>query len=258
MRDLFGLGTEPRILGKEVKKKVLCMSLNYVKSSEPMFGNVQACTSLMQTLLVHGHYTNQKFLTDVHTSVTKKDIIQALDWLVEDADDGDVMMLIIAGRGKEGLELSDGEEFDDFSASLIDFLPGKTTLFMLSDVCLPLNSRFLCKDTSPKCTSSKQIGSKHMPTLLSTPETRRFEDSTKQETCCTLISVYSGGSNGHLAFMLDTLLTTVYPYSVSLQVFLQHAQACMVVNKLDNECSLESGQHIDLQVPIGRLLHLPI
>lgn len=258
MRDLFGLEeTAPsRILGKEIRKKVLCIALNYAHSSSPVFGNVQACTSLMQALLIHGHYIQQKMITDINTEVTKKTINDALDWLTEDAEDGDILMLIVAGRGS--LELSDGSQFTEF-AQLADIVPLGTTLFILSDVYLPLESRFLCKDISSSCTNSKQVGSKNMPILSSKSETRRYEEMSKRETCSTVLCLYSAeGSTGHLAFMLDYLLNNVYAYSITLQALLQYAQACMVVNKLNIECNLESGQYMDLQVPLGRLLHLPI
>jgi hypothetical protein len=257
MRDMFGLDITHSPNRREIQKKVLCIALNYTASSSPQFGNIQACTSLMQTLLVQGHYTQQKFLTDISAPILKKDVITGLDWLVDDVEDGDVIALIIAGRGDEGLELGD-TMFNEFNESLVQYLPLGVSLFILSDVHLPLQSRFLCKDISQECKTSKQIGSKKMPILTSKPETKRFEDVTRHETYSTVVSMYSGGSTGHLCFLLDTLLSTTHAYSIPLQTFFQYAQACMVVNGLDAECSLESGQYIDLQVPLGRLLHFPV
>ena len=108
------------------------------------------------------------------------------------------------------------------------------------------------------CNEKSQVGNKFMPVLKSKGETKRFEDVSKAETYSSVIIIYASGTTGHLSFVLDRLLSTTYLYCVTLQTFLQYCQACVVVNKLDSECSLECGQFIDLQVPLGRLLHMPL
>jgi hypothetical protein len=257
MLDSFGLESViKKIGGKEIKKKVLCIAMNYASTETPVFGNIQACTSLMQSLFIHGHYAEQKLVTDIHAPVIRKTVIDALDWLAEGMDDGDIMLLILAGKGS--LELSDGSTFSEFN-EFVDIAPLGTTLFILSGVYLPLESRFMCKDVSAACTQSIQLGSKKIPKLVSKAETKRFEEMSKHETCSSVICIYCGEpTTGHLAFLLDYLLRNVYTYSITLQTFLQYAQACLVVNGIDGECSLESGQFMDLQVPLGRLLHMPI
>lgn len=241
---------------RELQKKVLGIALNYATSPTPQFGNIQSCTSLLHSLMVHGHYVQQKYINDATSPVSRKDIREGMDWLLENSDDGDVLMVIIAA--KEGLELSDGSFYSTLSEDLIDNLPLGCSVFVVSDSHYPLQSRFMCKDTSIPSKEWIQVGNKNMPVLKSNAETKRFEDVTKPETYSSVVCLYAGGTTGHLLFLLDRLLTTTYLYSVTLQTFLQYGQACLTVNQLDSECSLECGQYLDLQVPLGRLLHLPV
>jgi archaellum biogenesis ATPase FlaH len=80
------------------QKKLLCIGLNYG-------GKLSGCTSdameLKKSMQLHYHITESKCIIDsVTKSITKRNLLDALEWLTSGSESGDVLFLTYCGMSK--------------------------------------------------------------------------------------------------------------------------------------------------------------
>ncbi|KAK0462348.1 caspase domain-containing protein [Desarmillaria tabescens] len=134
------------------RKRALCIGINYYDKENRLKGYIKDATNIRGLLMQNGYKADDvKMLTDdTDNKPTKKNILEALLWLVKDAQSKDSLFLHYSGHGgqiadKNGDEIDGSDEdiecsdsyiiIDDEIHEILKSLPSGCRLTALFDTC---------------------------------------------------------------------------------------------------------------------------
>lgn len=286
MWSLFSEPSQPRaaayVRGAEqalrpARKRALVIGLNYFGSPLQTHGCLDDASSVADALKLRLHVTDTRLLQDAPGSapVTRAVIFDAFDWLLAGAERGDVLFLHFSGRSASAmaplasaspsaLVLSDGAiSISELRSALLDPMPIGVTLFAVFDSGfrgLGLRYRFEDASSGPKASVAAAGRRLASAPQLWTAGATATELTQEAETSASVVLLCDGPnpSRGLLTFSFLQALERVYAYSLTLAALLASVRATFAANGCASAPVLESGQLLELGVPLGRLLAAPL
>jgi hypothetical protein len=246
-------------------KKALAIGINYYESDNIEAGSISDANKFADDLKLR-FFFDVTLLTDSPSKIlSRKDVFTAFDELLTGTDHGDILFIYFSGRSSAGnpMILSDGHvSRDELHSELLQALPTGVTLFMMFDSSysngLGLRYRFDDISVGPvKSLPSAQYRLAASPDKW-TPKSRAFENLEAEETITSVIFLTHPGSRGLMTSSYLETVDRVYSHSLSLSMLLASLSAHYQANNCLLTSSIESGQYIDLNVPLGRLLAAPL
>ncbi|CAE6500190.1 unnamed protein product [Rhizoctonia solani] len=152
-----------------VRKKALCIGINYLGRPEELHGCVNDANGIAEFLILQFGFRRENILkltddsTDPHRLPTRANIISAMRWLVEDARPNDSLFFHYSGHGGQVEDL-DGDEIDGYDEVIypVDF---KQSGHIVDDMIYDLVVRPL----PPGCRLTALIDCSHSGTALDLP-----------------------------------------------------------------------------------------
>ncbi|KAI0260772.1 caspase domain-containing protein [Gloeopeniophorella convolvens] len=99
------------------RRKAVCVGINYTGSSNELQGCVNDARNIYQFIMQHHRYPHENIIVltddnpDPRSHPTRKNLINAMRWLVEDASPDDALFFHYSGHGGRTRDL-DGDEID--------------------------------------------------------------------------------------------------------------------------------------------------
>jgi hypothetical protein len=237
--------------------------------------------------------SNKPSINENTGDIKKSDIIKSLDELFIDFVAGDVVIILILGkRNKDGLIQINNDEFfnkDELQKLIVYPIQNGVTVALFLDTICENNFNFIeqkqdCTqriglrylhekhnfDTKKVIKSSALLGYRipiEIEFLNNQILTTEYVD--KEDTCSTFLAVCcSSKKSALLTFALTQIFTNNYLHTLSLKKFIKEIASFFIVNLVNNNNGdekkmpftfyLESGQHIDMHVPLGRIFSAPL
>lgn len=229
---------------------------------------------------------------------TRANILAGFEWLLAGAEAGDVLFLHYSGHGTYVPDSADADAEVtgsdscivplDYSAAgvltddalrtqLVNAVPAGVTLFAVFDSCYSgsvLDLRYTYTDDSrgPTARARTLAGGRAAPDFgawrsaavasenLSVPETGgavvMLSGASDLQTAA---DAWIGGlSQGAMSWALLESLSSIHLHGISLGGLLTRVRALLASNGYSQVPQMESGQLLDLAVPLGRLIAAPI
>jgi hypothetical protein len=246
------------------RKRSLVIALNYWNSN-PQLQHQECARALRKAFALNLHVTDVQLVEDsVTKGVSKHEVLQAIDTLLAGCHAGDVLFFHLVGRSFEnGFLLTDESiSFDEIKSSVVEPLPIGVTLLCVLDcqTSKGMNMRYVFTDESlgPK-TSIPCDGRRISNCIEKWKQNCKEEENVEAaDTAASVVVLRQASSAGLLSWCLSKCLDDVYPHSLPLAQVLMHVRAHSFANGEHAPPILESGQHMDARVPIGRLVSAPI
>lgn len=227
---------------------------------------------------------------------TKARILDGLEWLVAGCQRGDVLLLHYSGHGTtvrdtDGNEASGRDSTivpcdytsagvitdDHLRRALCDMLPCGVTFFGVFDSCysgsvLDLRYSYLDDSRGPAPRRERGASRRSLPDFSQwRGSTAAQENLSEPETAASIVMLsgctdtqtsadaYIGGSyQGAMSWALQQSLGAVHLHGLTLAELLTRTRALLQTNGYAQVPQLDSGQLLDVNVPLGRLLAAPI
>jgi hypothetical protein len=239
---MFSLFPEPqpqkRRLARPSRKRAVVVGLNYVGTPLEQTGNLEDARKMADALFLRLFCSDMKMLCDAQSKVTKAHVLEALDWLLDGAESGDVLLFYFAGKSSKEfcmqLDEQDGVKHEEFQQALLEPMPLGTSLFSLFDSGLDgFNLRFRFEGKSA------------------------IENFEVCETSASVLVLYQPDNSGNLTTAFLRTIDTVYLHSLPFEMLLARVHAYLAANNSSGP-KMESGQLLDAKVPFGRYVSAPI
>lgn len=252
-------------LARSTVKKALVVGLNYYNTNHFEAGSVSDANKFADDLKLRFFFDVRVISDSPAKTVTKKDIFLAFEDLLTGVDDGDILFIYFSGQSfaDNPMVVADGlVSREDIHSELLQALPKGVTMFIMFDCSysngLGLRYRFDDISAGPiKSLPSAQYRIAAMPEKWA-PKSKAFENLEAEETVATAIFLSHPGIRGLMTSSYLETVDRVYSHSLSLSMLLASLSAHYHANNCSLTSSIESGQYLDLNVPLGRLLAAPL
>ena len=140
-----------------MSKKALLVGVNKYKYAQSLRGCVNDVRNMADILTSYYNFSTNEIRTIVDESVTRNNLMQRMDWLIDETKEGDMLLFHFSGHGsqvqdRDGDELDDGMDeilclhdmdfrnpdsylVDDDFNNIIDRLPKGVSLTICIDAC---------------------------------------------------------------------------------------------------------------------------
>jgi hypothetical protein len=228
---MFSLFSKPGKLVSKIKEKLhiskkraLVIGLNYYTFKQQS-NNLHESQQIFQALKLGAYITDIKLINDLPNKlVTKAEIIEQLQWLVNNAEKGDILVLHFSGLSSEYPIVINSTEhisIEEINSFIFDVLPsGVTFLFTMNSMFTGFGLRY-------KYEKRKLYENMLIPTT---------------EFCCIVII----NSKKDSSFIKDLVLS------------LTRESHLFKLNMFSDAILIEFGQVLDVLVPMSRLVGSPI
>ena len=228
---------------------------------------------------------------------TRANILASLEWLIAGCQAGDVLLLHYSGHGTYVPDANGNERVgtdscivpldysqagpivdDQLRASLCDLLPLGVTLFAVFDSCYSgtvLDLRYSYLDDSSGPTRAVAVSTatrRAVPNLAQWRAAHVAQENLAEPETAASIVMLSGCSDeqtsadayinatyqGAMTWSLMHVLESVHLHGLPLAELLMRVRALLQTNGYAQIPQITSGQLLDCNVPLGRLLATPI
>jgi hypothetical protein len=246
-------------------KNALVIGLNYYNTDHFESGSVIDANKIADDLKLR-FFFDVKLLTDSPAKgVSKHDVKSAFDELLEGSNYGDIMYLYFSGQSSPGIPmiLSNGSmSREEIQSDLLHALPKGVTLFMMFDCSysggMGLRYRFDDVSSGPEKSLPNAQYRLNLQPERWVPKSKAYENLAAEETVTTVLFLSHSYKRGLMTSSYLDSLDRVYSHALSLSMLLAHLSAHYNANHCFVASTIESGQYIDLNVPIGRILSAPL
>ncbi len=95
-----------------MSKKALLVGVNKYKYVRSLKGCVNDVRNMADILTSYYGFSTNEIRTIVDENVTRNNLMQRLDWLIDEAKEGDMLLFHFSGHGSQ-IQDRDGDELDD-------------------------------------------------------------------------------------------------------------------------------------------------
>ncbi len=95
-----------------MNKKALLVGVNKYKYVQSLRGCVNDIRNIADVLTSYYNFATSEIRTIVDESVTRNNLMQRMDWLIDEAKEGDMLLFHFSGHGSQ-VQDRDGDELDD-------------------------------------------------------------------------------------------------------------------------------------------------
>ena len=199
--------------------------------------NIDVCNQLKITFKLKFHYDSR--------IVSEENVLEGLDWLLNEAHEKDVFVIHICGVCKT-LDLM----------HILENISPKVTVFVSWEQGKEIGLRYKFLDDS----SGLDVPQKTSFGILDNlnqwkPHVLESENTKISEMCGA--SIVLVGKNG-LTKLLNFIFSTIYIYNINFAELLSKIKSLQRCNKYEGNIFIETSKYVDIEVPVGRYLSAPI